>query len=262
MDENDITLIILAGGEGTRMQPASLITPKALLSAFDEPLLIRQIRHAKKADISKVLVSTNPKDFKQIKKTLSYFNLKADVIKNSKHAQGSLPALSYSLNTVSTSKVLMSFADIYFMYNPFSEFKNESGYRIGISKAFDPKELSLGGIIFTQGKLVEKIIERPIENNTKGYRWNGLVLFEKDDQKELDKFLKSNRTDSPEGDFFEYLRTNNTIFSTIDGSDFINVNRPENLMIASIYRYSEVADDTKFVSLAKQTRRHNLQKIK
>lgn len=263
MDENDITLIILAGGEGTRMQPVSLITPKPLLSTFDEPLLIRQIRHAKKAGISKVLVSTNPKDFEQIKKTLSYFNLKAHIIKNPKHAQGSLPALSYSLNTISTSKVLMSFADIYFMSNPFSKFKNESRYRIGISKAFDPKELSLGGIIFTKGKFVEKIVEKPIVNNIKGHRWNGLVLFKKSDQITLDKFLKSNRPDSPEGDFFEYLRTDkNIIFSTTEGLDFININRPENLMTASIYRYSEVSNDAKIISLAKQIRRYNLEKAK
>ena len=149
----------------------------------------------------------------------------------------------------------MSFADIYFLNNPFFKFKNTDRHSLGISKAFYKKELALGGIIFMQASSIEKIIEMPVKNNTKGYRWNGLALFDEIDHDDLKKFLGDNRLDSPEGDFFEYLRTKKKVdFSGIECSDFINVNRPDNLLVAAMYRLSEIKKDKQLLLLANKTR--------
>jgi len=255
MAKSDFTLIILAGGDGARMKPASLITPKPLLTSCDEPLLVRQVRQANEAGIPQVLVSTNPKDYIPIKKALRIYKVKAEVLKNEHHIEGSLPALSFAIEKTSTSKILMSFADIYFLSNPFFKFKYTNRHSLGISKAFDKRELSLGGIIYMQAGSIEKIIEMPIKNNTKGYRWNGLALFDKIDHDDLKKFLGDNRLDSPEGDFFEYLRAEKKVnFSGIECSDFINVNRPDNLLVAAMYRLSEIKKGKQLLLLANKTR--------
>lgn len=259
MAKNDFTLVILAGGDGTRMRPASLITPKPLLTTYDEPLLIRQARQANEAGISEILISTNPKDYAQINGVLRLYGVKAKVLKNENHKEGSLPALEFAIEKIPTPKILMSFADIYFFNNPFPEFMSINKHSFGISKAFDTRELSLGGIVFVEESEIQKIVEVPIKNNTKGYRWNGLALFDKAYHSDLKDFLKDNRLDSPEGDFFEYLRTKRKIdFSGIECSDFINVNRPDNLLIAAIYRLSEVKKDKRLLTLANQTRVHIL----
>lgn len=255
MAKNDFTLIILAGGDGTRMRPASLITPKPLLSTYDEPLLIRQASQANEAGISEILISTNPKDCAQIKEALRLYGIKAKVLKNKKHTKGSLPALNFAIEKTSTPKILMSFADIYFFNNPFPKFMSINKHSLGISKAFDKRELSLGGIVFVEESVIQKIVEVPIKNNSKGYRWNGLALFNEIDRGDLKDFLKENRLDSPEGNFFEYLRTKNKIdFSGIECSDFINVNRPDNLLVAAMYRLSEVKKDKRLLTLANQAR--------
>lgn len=259
MANSDFTLIVLAGGDGTRMRPASLITPKPLLATYDEPLLIRQARQANEAGISKILISTNPKDYTHLRQILSLYGVKAKVLENEKHKEGSLPALNFAIEKTSTPKILMSFADIYFFDNPFLKFMSINKHSLGISKAFDKRELSLGGMVFCDGSVIQKIVETPIKNNTEGYRWNGLALFDKIDRSDLKEFLKDNRLDSPEGDFFEYLRTKNKIeFSGIECSDFINVNRPDNLLVAAIYRLSEVKKDKRLSTLANQTRIHLL----
>lgn len=254
-----MTLIILAGGDGTRMQPASLITPKPLLTAFDDTLLIRQIRQANEARIDNVVVSTNPKDLTLIQKIIKQSALQAKVLKNEMHSKGSLPALEFAISRISSENVLMSFADIYFFNNPFKSFVGLSKHTLGISGTFDTKELSLGGVVLVKDNMmVEKIIEMPFKNN-KGYRWNGLALFKIGNRSDLTHFLSVNKANSPEGDFFEYLRKSKQVeFFFVKCSDFINVNRPENLLVASMYRFSEIKKSQKLFSLANECRKHIL----
>jgi len=208
-----------------------------------------------------IVVSTNPKDYALVQRTLEQANVKSKVLRNTRHSKGSLAALEFALGEVSSEHVLMSFADIYFFENPFKSFCGLSKHTLGISKAFDKKELSLGGIVFVNKNYVERIIEKPIKNN-KGYRWNGLALFSRSDVTNLSEFLKASPSNPREGDFFEYLRKDKKVnFSFLECSDFINVNRPENLMVASLYRFSEVKNEPKILSLASDTKRLILNKI-
>lgn len=263
VNNTNFTLLILAGGEGTRMNLMSKITPKALLSAYDEPLLLRQIRQAKEASIKNIVVTTNPEDYRPIKTTLRETGHEAEVINNPEHSKGSLPALKSALNNVATPIVLMSFADIFFIKNPFLSFEYDTKEdRLGASKAFSQKELSLGGIIFTDNKkVVTEIAERPLKNNKKGYRWNGLALFNTRYEDILGDFLDNFPKDSPEGDFFEYLsRKKDILFTTLQCPDFINVNTPESLITASLYRYAEVENKANLLVLAKKLREYSLTK--
>ena len=55
MVNNNITLIILAGGEGNRMRPLTDLTPKPILHVLDESLLIRQIKQAQTTGLKNII---------------------------------------------------------------------------------------------------------------------------------------------------------------------------------------------------------------
>lgn len=263
---DETSLIILAGGEGSRMGRLSKITPKPLMAAFDEPLVIRHIRHAEESGIKRIIISTAPTYYDKVKKSLPYWNKNnAILIENENHKDGSLPALLKIMDFLETKKLIMAFSDIFFLKNPYSEFlktANSYSYVLGISPAFSTKELGFGGIILLNPDLtVRKIRESPIKSNREGMRWNGLVYFNSSHKRLLNKFLQLYPKGSPEGDFFEYLRKKmNAVFHACICPDFINVNKPIDIFIATLYRYAEINPKLRMESMANRVRKNILYK--
>ena len=182
MVNNNITLIILAGGEGNRMRPLTDLTPKPILHVLDESLLIRQIKQAQTTGLKNIIVTTQKKYNKNIESELKIAKLKVTLIQNPKHKQGSLPALLYVLNKIGTDKIIMSFSDLYFIDNPFLTFLKKIGTQkvclMGVSNIFHKKDLSNGGLIFLDNNCnIVKIIEKPLYMNNMGLRWNGLAYI-------------------------------------------------------------------------------------
>lgn len=61
--------LILAGGEGTRLRPLTLNTPKPIVPIVNQPFLLRQIELLKKAGIKEIILSLNYQPF-EIEKVL------------------------------------------------------------------------------------------------------------------------------------------------------------------------------------------------
>lgn len=254
-----IALVILAGGQGNRMGFLSNLAPKPMLHVLDESLLIRQIKQAQAAGLKNIVVTTRKKYYKKIESELKIAKLEVTLIQNPKHKLGSLPALLYILDKIKIDNIIMSFADIYFIENPFRTFLKNIGSQkmcfMGISNVFHKKDLSNGGIIFLDNNNnVVKIIEKPSNMNNKGLRWNGLAFFDRRNKLYLKKFLDTNSLESPEGDFFEYVRRLGTELKGILCSDFININEPQDLIVASLYRIGEVSNDSSKIKIAKRLR--------
>lgn len=247
INTNEVTVVILAGGEGSRIRPFSKITPKPLLPAHDTPLVVRQLKQASKAGFNRIIVSTNKSFYNKIRAVLTRFGFEnVAVVANPEHRYGSLPALVYIMNSLKTEKVIMSFADIFFFKNPYLALKrggkNKNQPLLGVSIASKGEDLSSGGIIFCDksGKVL-RLIEKPLKGNKHGFKWNGLALFDVAQKDILKKFLTMNPKNSPEGDFFDYLiikkKLNHYAFVC---SDFINVNKFMDLLKATSYRISEL----------------------
>jgi len=266
--KKNMSLVILAGGNGSRMEKIGKIAPKPLLFAFDEPLIIRHIRYAQEAQIKNVIVSTSPQHYPCFSKALAHWDIRGvRLVKNQAHATGPLPALLKIMDSLNSRKLLLSLADIFFLNNPYHEISQDNepySYRLGFSPTFHKRELSLGGILFTKPnqKDLTRIVKKPVKENRDGFRWNGLAYFDVSQTRALSDFLDRYPKISSLEDFFEYLRQiKNVSFRLYKCPDFINVNRPEDLLQASLYRYAELFPETSIKLIVNRLRHHCLSKF-
>jgi len=237
-------LVILAGGQALRMGKCAIGVAKCSLPIYNTSLLLRQIRQATGAGYRRIIVSTNKIFYPNLKKQLEDFKF-VHVFSNINHKCGSLAALLRVIEKTKSHRMIMSLADIFFLKNPFdvvSKYLNKKEIFLFVAKAFDKRELGRGGIVWSNSKKkVIRIFEPAIPQNPSGFRWSGLVIFDTAPKKNLRIFLKKNYL-APEENFFSYLLTSEESIKIDFVSDFLNVNTPQQLLLASLYQAAEDAD--------------------
>ena len=73
--------VILAGGSGTRMLPASLYTPKETLPLLDTPILNHLIWEAARAGVSRVHLVLSKRKFEILKEFFGGFSMIGDQVR-------------------------------------------------------------------------------------------------------------------------------------------------------------------------------------
>ncbi len=248
----DCTVIVLAGGQGLRMGGLGQLMAKTTLVAYDWPLLIRSLHQMGEHGFSKVIISTSTTFYTQLTTLVASYTLATQnqslprpadiqVILNLEHDNGPLPALAEALKHVNTPRCLLYLADEFQVGNPFAAFADvasDTADYLGVAAAFDPRELKRGGMVYMrEDGEAYSIVEKPDPNAASdGLRWNGVSLF---NTRELaddlaDFFTKLSPTLAV-GEIFEFRRTLGRPVRAILGPDFINVNSPDQLLLAGLY---------------------------
>lgn len=243
-----VTLIILAGGKATRMKQIGSITPKSLLNVFDQPLIIRQVIQASEQNINNIIISTRPELQKQFKKVVELYvypnGVKPQVLANKNHNVSSLHALLFVLEKVKEGMIILSFGDMFFYTNPFKKISLENRHNclnLCFSQSDFNEELKLGGNLkIVSGLRASHITYLPVKDKNTYVRWNGLASLDATTfYKELKIFITKSSEINAEEDFFQYLIDKGIKSRGISCKSFINVNSVDELLSASLIRYSE-----------------------
>lgn len=180
--------VLVAGGIGSRMLPASAVIAKELLPLVDVPALSHLAREAVEAGAKRLHVITSPsKDFTTILRDNSWIFAKKEEISQQiaspfsdvkvlvhiqEIARGFGDALSCALDSINgpfmvllgDNILLDSFHDLgnYIPSNAskllVEEFEKTSLPCVGLSSVDDPENY---GVVAMEGNLVKKIVEKP-----------------------------------------------------------------------------------------------------
>ncbi len=174
--------IVLAGGAGTRLYPASLPISKILLPIFDKPMIYYPLSTLMLAGIREIMIITNEADFENFKKVLgdgSQFGLKLEY-KIQYVQRGIADAFLLAEDFIGTDDVALILGDNIFHGHGFSTImenaiKNKRGATVFGYTVKDPERF--GVVEFDENKKVLSLEEKP-QNPKSNYAVTGLYFYD------------------------------------------------------------------------------------
>ena len=157
--------IVLAGGKGTRLYPATKAVSKQLLLIFDKPMIFYPIATLMVTGIREILIISTPEDQHLFMKLLGDGNQIGVSFKYEvqEKPNGLAEAISIGRNFVKDSSVALILGDNIFHGNglgrELSQFKNLVGAQIFAYEVSNPKDY--GVIEFGQEGGIASITEKP-----------------------------------------------------------------------------------------------------
>lgn len=251
---------IFCGGDNLRLGRLGRAQAKTLLVTRDTPLLWRLIDQLRAAGFSRIVAATTPRLKEQIAGSVDDYvrtgppDVDIEVVANARQERGLIFGLARLLETWTSERCLICFGDMYFRGNPFLAFRPHVEAEhdcLGVAPAKLEADRRLGGLVYEEGHSVVSIIERPIGQSTgTPLRWSGIALFGRRPALEaMEVFAADSVDDRPPGDFFEFQRQRGRDLRCVPGPDFVNVNSPDQLLLASLYARLEA--DSASESLSK-----------
>ena len=245
----ECTLLILAGGKGVRMEMLGHLSSKASLVTYNQPLLVRILEQAREAGLHKVLISTSPSLHESLKNLLSAYSnysLKSldqvSLISNEAHEKGPIEALQQALCYIKTDRCIICLGDMFFIRNPFGEITqkiDESSNYLGVASVVFQEELRCGGLVCDKDGLITEIIEKPIDTVKNAFRWTGIALVNSCIFEDIRNIEARTLHNYAVGDLFECHRNQGYSYRSVLTSDFVNINSPRHLFLASCYAVIE-----------------------
>ncbi len=174
--------IVLAGGAGTRLYPASLPISKILLPIFDKPMIYYPLSTLMLAGIREIMIITNEADYDNFKKVLgdgSQFGLKLDY-KIQYVQRGIADAFIIAEDFIGNDDVALILGDNIFHGHGFSTImenalKNKRGATVFGYTVKDPERF--GVVEFDRDKKVLSLEEKP-QNPKSNYAVTGLYFYD------------------------------------------------------------------------------------
>lgn len=174
--------IVLAGGAGTRLYPASLPISKILLPIFDKPMIYYPLSTLMLAGIRDILIITNESDYDNFRKVLgdgSQFGLNLEY-KIQYVQRGIADAFIIGEDFVAGDDVALILGDNIFHGHGFSTImehalKNNRGATVFGYTVKDPERF--GVVEFDENKRVLSLEEKPA-NPKSNYAVTGLYFYD------------------------------------------------------------------------------------
>ena len=174
--------IVLAGGLGTRLYPASLPISKILLSVYDKPMIYYPISTLMMGGITEILIITNPLDYDNFRKLLgdgSQFGVKFEYIIQHK-AKGIAEAFILGEDFIKNDDVALILGDNIFHGHNFDKqlkkaILNNDGATVFAYTVKNPSQF--GVIDFDENGRAVSIEEKP-KNPKSDYAVTGLYLYD------------------------------------------------------------------------------------
>ncbi|WP_455718125.1 nucleotidyltransferase family protein [Anaerosporobacter sp.] len=195
--------IIMAGGEGVRMNPITKYFPKCYLPIYDEPLLIKQLKWLIEANVKEVFIALNQKFGDLILTLLSYTDLGNEININlviEQKTQGIGVSLLELKTYVAGEPFIFLLGDEYYE-NPsfFKEIKklDDDCIVMGATSYKDKKRIMAGCNFELKDDRIVTMVEKPKENEIMSeWCWSGVSVFQDsvfDSMLENEEQLKDNR---------------------------------------------------------------------
>lgn len=249
----DCTAVVFCGGDHRRFERLAGVQPKTLLVVHGVPLLWRLLDCLVIAGLGRIVAATTPNLERQVGESIQAYSHPDEGVANieltayEEQRRGMLFGLRRVLEEAPGRRCLIALGDIFFRGDPVPGLlcHVDSEYDVlGCAPAPFDEELTSGGIVVRKGERVLAILERPVADPPAGAaRWSGLALIDRATAiADLERLLEGRGEAPPPGDFFEFQRRGGRDFRVVAGPDFVNVNSPDHLLLASLY--SRLEGDT------------------
>jgi len=188
--------IIMAGGKGTRMYPATKIINKHLLPVYDKPLIFFPLSVLMMMEIKEILIIHNPGDLTNFENLLgdgSYLGIKISY--KQQDVPGGIPeGIKIAKNFLNNQSFAFILGDNIFFGQEFTKIlKSLKNFRKGcvlFTKAVnDPERF---GILYKKKNKLIKIIEKPKKPKS-NLAVTGLYLYDHSASKICEQLKKSKR---------------------------------------------------------------------
>jgi glucose-1-phosphate thymidylyltransferase len=186
--------IILAGGEGTRLRPLTLITNKHLLPVYDKPMILYPLDTLKRSGIDEIMIVCGKEHGGHF---INFLGSGKDYgVKLSytfQHGSGGIAeALSLAEDFAGNDKIAVVLGDNIFeddFSKDFKTFQNELGAKVFIKEVSDPHRF---GVAEIAGGNIVGIEEKP-KNPKSNLATVGLYLYNPDVFAKIKKLAPSAR---------------------------------------------------------------------
>lgn len=206
--------IILAGGKGTRLSPATKSTNKQLLPLFDKPMFFYPLSVLMLAGIREVLIITNPKQYKNFYNAVGNgknLGIKIKYIEQKK-PNGIPEAFKIGKKFISKDNVALILGDNFFYGQSLTKSlelsKNfKSGCSIFLKSVNKPENY---GVAVIKNNQVIKIVEKP-KKRISNQAVTGLYFFDNNVVKECAKLKPSKRGETEIVDLINLYKKKNLL---------------------------------------------------
>jgi len=224
--------IVLCGGNGTRLQPATKVINKHLLPVFKKPMIYYPLETLIRAGINDIMIVTGKEhagDFIELLGSGESFNAKF-TYRVQERAGGIADALGLCENFSAGDDIVVILGDNMFggaLEN--GEFK--SGARIFLSKTDDPKRF---GVPTIDDDKIVKITEKP-EIPASEYAVTGLYVYDNKVWDVLRTLKPSDRGELEITDVNNWYIDRGEMKYEIINSYWSDMGTPESLLKSSLY---------------------------